>query len=47
VLIDVEGEPAMVEQFLHWCAEGPPAARVDAIETKSAPPLGHEGFSRR
>ena len=47
VLIDVEGEPAAVEQFLRWCAEGPSAARVDTMETESAPPVGHEGFSRR
>ena len=47
VLIDVEGKPAALQRFLAWCADGPSAARVDSIETSSAPLVGHEGFSRR
>src|SRR3954471_12421075 len=47
VLIDVEGEPAAVQSFLAWCAQGPPAAMVNSIETTSATPVGHRDFSRR
>jgi acylphosphatase len=46
VLIDVEGQPAAMQAFLAWCAAGPPAAWVEAIETKAAKPVGYEGFSR-
>ena len=45
VLIDVEGDPAAVETFLAWCAEGPPKARVDSVETTTADPAGYEEFT--
>jgi acylphosphatase len=45
VLIDVEGDPAAVEAFLAWCAEGPPRARVSAVETTVADPTGYEEFT--
>ncbi len=45
VLIDVEGSPAAVETFLAWCAEGPPRARVDSVETTLADPAGYEEFT--
>ena len=32
----VQGEPAAVEAILAWCRQGPPSARVDAIETTAA-----------
>jgi acylphosphatase len=44
VAIDVEGDPAAVKSFLGWCAVGPPAARVDAVETTPAAPVGYEEF---
>jgi acylphosphatase len=44
VVIEVEGDPAAVEAFLDWCAIGPPAARVDAVETRPAAPIGFEEF---
>ena len=45
VLIEVEGEPAAVEAFLAWCAEGPPQARVDSVETAVADPAGYQEFT--
>ncbi len=45
VLIDVEGDPAAVEAFLTWCAEGTPNARVDTVETSVAEPVGYEEFT--
>ena len=45
VLIDVEGDSAAVEAFLAWCAEGPPKARVDSVETTAADPAGYEEFT--
>src|SRR5215204_7540252 len=45
VLIDVEGDPAAVDAFLRWCAEGPTGARVDMVETTVANPAGYEEFT--
>jgi acylphosphatase len=44
VLIEVEGDPAAVDAFLAWCAEGPPGARVARVETTVADPAGYEEF---
>jgi acylphosphatase len=45
VLIDVEGDPAAVDAFLTWCAEGPLGARVARVETTVADPAGYEEFT--
>lgn len=45
VLIDIEGDPAAVETFLAWCAEGPPRARVTSVETTVADPAGYQEFT--
>ena len=45
VLIDVEGDPAVVDAFLAWCAEGPPEARVASVETTVTNPAGYEEFT--
>ena len=45
VLIDVEGEPPALAAFLAWCAEGPPGARVAAVEQTLAEPVGYEDFT--
>ena len=45
VLIDVEGDPAAVDAFLAWCAEGPLGARVATVETMVADPVGYEEFT--
>jgi acylphosphatase len=35
-----EGERERVEEVLDWCRQGPPAARVDAVETSEQPVTG-------
>jgi acylphosphatase len=45
VLIEVEGDPAAVDAFVTWCAEGPPGARVVTVETTVADPAGYEEFT--
>lgn len=42
-----EGAPGAVEEMVAFCHEGPPAAAVDAVETKSVEPEGFETFSIR
>jgi acylphosphatase len=44
VRIDVEGDSEKLDELLDWCAEGPSAARVDAVESTSAAPVGYEEF---
>ena len=34
----VQGEPAAVEAVLAWCRRGPPAARVEAVDSFAATP---------
>jgi acylphosphatase len=45
VLIDIEGDPAAVDAFLTWCAEGPPGAQVATVETTVADPIGYAEFT--
>jgi acylphosphatase len=45
VRLAVEGDPAAVDAFLVWCAGGPPGARVAAIETTVAEPVGYDQFT--
>ena len=42
-----EGEPAAVERLVDFCRDGPPAARVTAIEVSDEPPTGEAGFRIR
>jgi acylphosphatase len=39
-----EGPSEAVETMLAWCREGPPHARVDAVEVSEEPPTGEVGF---
>ena len=39
-----EGEPAQVDAALRWSRNGPPLARVDAIEVIEEKPLREGGF---
>jgi len=42
----VQGEPAAVEAVVAWCRRGPPAARVEAVDScAAAPDPGRTGFS--
>jgi len=41
----VEGPAATVEEFVNWCGHGPPAARVDRVETVREEPRGEGRFT--
>jgi acylphosphatase len=43
----VQGEPAQVEAIIAWCREGPPAARVGAVEVQEAAGEAWAGFELR
>jgi acylphosphatase len=42
-----EGDAAAVERMVAWCGQGPPAARVTAVEVHEAEPTGAAGFEVR
>ncbi|WP_345751554.1 acylphosphatase [Microbacterium rhizophilus] len=42
-----EGEPDAVDALLAWMAEGPPGARVEAVDAAPAEPTGADGFEIR
>ncbi|MEA2526267.1 MAG: acylphosphatase [Thermomicrobiales bacterium] len=44
VQIEVEGEATAVDRFLAWSRVGPPAARVDRVETRAGELAGYAGF---
>ncbi|MGZ4124347.1 MAG: acylphosphatase [Actinomycetota bacterium] len=39
-----EGEEPQVEAMIDWCSQGPPDARVHAVETEVQEPLGTTSF---
>ena len=39
-----EGDPAGVARLVAFCREGPPGARVEAVETTAEDPRGEAGF---
>jgi DNA ligase D-like protein (predicted 3'-phosphoesterase) len=47
VLVHAEGPEPAVEELLAFLAEGPPAARVDEVETEAVKVEGHEQFAVR
>ncbi|MPZ94039.1 MAG: acylphosphatase [Propionibacteriales bacterium] len=42
-----EGEPRAVERMVRWTREGPPYARVDAVDVTDEPPQGESTFRIR
>ena len=42
VELEAQGDPARVADLLAWCAHGPPAARVTAVDAKDLPPVDGE-----
>jgi acylphosphatase len=43
-----EGPEAAIDSFVRWCHEGPPAARVDAVDVTTSPASGEfDGFATR
>jgi len=41
---EVEGPRHRVEEFLRYCWEGPPLARVEDVEVHYVEPIGEEDF---
>lgn len=41
------GPAAAVQALIDWAHQGPPAARVDGVETSEAPPEALQGFVQR
>ena len=44
VQIEVEGDPSAIKRFLVWSQVGPPAARVERVETQTGELQGYDGF---
>lgn len=42
-----EGPAAAVRQLVDWCHDGPPRAKVEAVEVEAAEPTGATGFATR
>jgi acylphosphatase len=40
----LEGSPDAVEQLVAWCADGPPAARVEDVRRQDAETTDTDGF---
>lgn len=47
VAAHVEGEADAVDAFVRWCHEGPPLARVSAVEAAPAADTGATSFEVR
>ena len=47
VYIEVEGEPDSLQQFVAWCKQGPPMARVEQVTQTQAPVKGYTAFDVR
>ena len=44
VEIVAEGDPDALDRLAEWCRQGPPAARVTAVEVRVEEPEGLSGF---
>jgi acylphosphatase len=44
VYIEAEGTPTAVEEFIEWCREGPPRARVDFVDVTEGEVRGFGEF---
>ncbi len=44
VVIEAEGEPALLDMFLDWCKEGPENAEVTAVETNEGELKNYRNF---
>lgn len=40
----IEGDAAALDELVSWLRHGPPAARVDHVETERVEPGGHAAF---
>jgi acylphosphatase len=41
---EFEGEPDAIDAMIEWCREGPPLARVEAVDVRDEPPTGEREF---
>ena len=39
-----QGSDPAVDRILEWCRQGPPHARVDAVDVRPEPPIARTGF---
>jgi acylphosphatase len=44
VYIEAEGEEIILEQFIEWCWQGPPRARIDKLDVVEGVTRNFEGF---
>ena len=47
VYIEAEGEEIILEQFLEWCWQGPPRAKVDKMDVEEGAIAKFNGFELR
>jgi acylphosphatase len=47
VYIEVEGDDIILEQFLEWCWQGPPRARIDKMDVQEGKAMAFAGFEVR
>ena len=47
VLIEVEGPPAALTEFIAWCQSGPPRASVSRVDVTAGAVVGYAGFTIR
>lgn len=46
VYIEAEGPEENLQEFLKWCQEGSPLAKVKSVESAAHDPKGHSGFEK-
>jgi acylphosphatase len=44
VYIEAEGDPVQVNEFIAWCRQGPPRARVEYLDISEGPAGGYREF---
>lgn len=44
VYIEAEGTPEQLEEYLNWCRQGPPRARIDFIDVYDGEVIGFGEF---
>lgn len=45
VYIEAEGNEAALGEFIKWCHQGPPLARVDHVEISPGPAKSYDSFT--
>lgn len=45
VYIEVEGEEASLEEFLKWCHQGPPPAKIERVQSEKGALKNFTGFT--